>query len=164
MDTRVDRKTAEATVEEILSAVAGPIGSILSPDYHRIKLNSKRYSSIVKDLSANFWVRDISDENEDVCSALVLRFIGEPTEDYVIYISNIANYAFVMKISDCSSCEDSRMHLINDLFRKFGLESLSRDVLSFPIETSTFYADNPRLFNLLFSDTDFLPWEKPDCG
>lgn len=160
MDTRADQKNAELAIETILDRAARALGSISSPDYRRLKLDTKRYAAIIMDLSANFWVRDTSDENEDVSSVLLVRSIINSTEEYFLYISNVAQYAFVMPVGFSNSDHANMIRYLEELLGKFELVVLDKETLATPIETLTFYADNPRLFNLIFSDTDRLPWEE----
>jgi hypothetical protein len=165
MDTPADPNAASSRIEAILSSAARTLGSIQTPDYRQIKLNAQRYARLIIDLSADFWIRDTSDVNADVSSVLLLRKENlDAREEYILYISNVGNYAFSIRVDETNSHSEDIPVMIKEILRKNGLESLPKDILSTPVNSTTFYSDRPTLFNVLFSDTEFLPWHLTDQG
>jgi len=158
MDTPADRKDASNDIDAILSKIEKTVGPLSSPNYGRAKLNTQRYARFIKQLSYKFWVRDTSDDNEDLASVLELRLISSG-EDYILYLSKVADFAFAMKLKDFTSNTDSAIFCINKIVESLGLLMLDRSILATPVNALTFYASQPKLFNILFSDMDFLPWQ-----
>lgn len=160
MDTPADRKSANSQLEKIVSNVTRLVGSLASPDYSGVKLDSKRYSDIVTYLSDKFWIRDVSEPNMDISSVLHLRSVDDEDE-FNIYLSNVGNYMYVIQTAQDHLQNDKSLDWADDLADRYGMIRLTEEVLSTPVKATMFYADEPKLFNILFSDTDFLPWEKP---
>jgi len=158
MDTPADRKNASYDIGRILSQVESTIGSLSTPNYGRVKQDAQRYARLVRSLSGKFWVRDTSDNNTDLASVFELRHILSD-EEYVLYVSNVANFTFTMKLDDVTVDNDPAISDITKIVSSFGLTLLDRRILATPVTALTFYASQPTLFNILFSDMDFLPWQ-----
>lgn len=160
MDTPPEENISSSQADEIIEKAARVLGSIESPDFTRIRFDARRYARLIVALSEGFWIRDISEANTDICSVLVVRpSKGELQKEYVIFVSNVGDYSFIMPVGDADAADDCNLKTLFALVGSAGLEVLSRDVLSAPVKAMTFYSDRPRLFNIIFSDLDYLPWE-----
>lgn len=151
---------SSSEIDNILAKATRVLGSIESPDFSRVKIDLQRYSRLIMDLSEAFWIRDVSDINSDISSVLALRpaQVGS-LEEYVVYISNVGEFFFAMAMGQNTFSMDRILDKLTDILINNGLEGLSREILSTPVRAMTFYTDQPRLFNVLFSDIDLLPWE-----
>jgi hypothetical protein len=148
-------------VQNILSRVAQTVGSLESPDYRRVKIDVRQYARLIAELSHAFWIRDTSDDNQDFSYVLLLRqYEAGSTGEYILYISNLANYAFAMMVGDHGTSSDQGLKIVNNLLNRHKIEILPKHILSIPVDAKMFYADRPTLFNVLFSDSDYLPWEE----
>ena len=152
----------------ILNQIENAYGSLDKPDYRFVhKFFSKRVYFLLEQLLAeHFKLVSIEDENDDHCYRYLLE---KPSNQWILELSFVAKYAVLMKFTETKKSilvndfiKDSDESVIMDLASEFCFEFLPKEILEKPcaINLSTVGFGKARIYQALFSDVYFLPWEQ----
>jgi hypothetical protein len=156
--------------DEVMEWIRTAYGSLEQPCFGFIQAaaSDPRYRELRTMLAERFELQRDTDLNSDVSFGYVLH-IG--VERWVLRVSMVGPYAMLLRLhqpgddlpvanSDPSSSEAERQLI--DAVERSGFRLLDRDLLSQPVPLTLFNtaADRTRIYQALFVDTDFLPWEQ----
>ncbi len=140
--------------ERILQDIKKQYGSLTKPDYTFVKKNQKQkyYRELIELINANYFVKDITDFNDDVSYVLLLDGL------LTIYVSLVGHYAVVTKKNvfiDERNVPDKLKKILSE--KNFIL--LRKEIVEQKINFNAFNteANNTSIFHALFSDLT-IPW------
>jgi hypothetical protein len=159
-----------ANVEQILAHVRESYGDVGSPNFSFVSkaIAEQRYSDLVSELRKKFQIEEDTDSNYDVSFGYILK---KDSALWVLRISMVGPYAVLLRLKDRGAgavevvspyatilTDDEKW--IKKALDRAGLELLNRGELETPVQMALTIASpgNVKLYQVLFTDTDFLPW------
>lgn len=153
--------------EIIMQDIKVAYGSLEEPNFifKQRNYSSRPYNNIVSKLSSEFEVEEDTDLNADVSQQLTVK---HKDGSCAVELSLVGRYAVLLRVfdgctpmvlTDQNSNEYERK--IIDIVEKNDVKILPQEVLEEKIELRLFYTERDRVcvYQALFSDTDFLPWQ-----
>jgi len=156
-------------LDEVMERIRAAYGSLDEPrfDFLADAAHDPRYRTLVGKLAARFTLAADTDPDSDVSLGFVLR---HGHQRWVLRVSMVGPYAVLLRLGehgnatlvsgpDPSSSETERRLI--EAVEDSGLRLLDRTLLATPVALRLFNTapDRTRVYQALFVDTDFLPWE-----
>lgn len=156
--------TSAASIRE---DVLARYGSLENPEFSFVResLSARPYDSLISDIKNVLDVEEDTDPNDDVSFGLIMRSKGR---HLVLRLSMVGRYAVLLRSKDdtsydvveSSSTASAEERAIVSLLQNFDVELLDRETLvaQIPLALSNTSAEDCRVYQALFTDTDVLPW------
>ncbi len=141
--------------------------SFQRPEFYFVAkaISIQPYRDTVKKLESFFEVNEITDPNDDVSFRYILR---SGNQEWVVELSMVGVFAIIFRIRDqgfvdiidSDPTEEDEI-IISEILSEADLQFFSKEELEAPIDMRLFNTNhgNVRVYQVLFSDTDMLPWE-----
>lgn len=162
----VDLVDLETAIRRKYQSLAKPNFGWVSGAYHEDPARVIR-----EKLASKFDVVDITDLNSDVSIGYELHEPGSGALKCVVRISMVGKYAVLVRntpdtpadmlVNGVADCRNPSEAFVAMILNEGGTELLDRETLSTPVPLRLFVADpdRVRMYQALFTDTDFLPGE-----
>jgi hypothetical protein len=153
--------------DSMMTLIHDEYQSFESPDFSFVEeaISSRPYERVVQQIGTKFQVEEDTDPNDDVSFGY---FLTNGPQHWVLRISMLGPYAVLLRVSDSeraelvTSSEEAMSDAERDLLHILAdneVSLLAREVLLQPVPLSLFNAEDTRVYQALFTDTDILPWE-----
>jgi hypothetical protein len=157
-------------LDEVMERIRGAYGSLDEPRFDFVvdAARDPRYRTLIRNLAERYTLDADTDLNSDVSFGCVLRY---GAERWVLRVSMVGPYAMLLRLrgqggatlvsSPDPSSSEAEQELIGAV-EDSGLRLLDRTVLAAPVNLRLFNTapNRTRVYQALFVDTDFLPWER----
>jgi hypothetical protein len=158
---------SQSTHEDLWAAAMAAYGSVSQPDFNFVRraADAHHLADLISNLERRYDLLETTDFNTDVGRVVRLR---SGDEKLVLWLSFVGPYAALVRIGPSGHDEpvvidgvSGMEQTIVRIARQYGLELLARQQLEQPaiLVLQNASPERTRMFNVLFSDTDFLPWE-----
>lgn len=148
-------------MKEIIAQLENYYGNLDEPNFS--KLDNEllaTHRDIMINLVKEYFVKDVTGENSDVCMSLILYY-GEGIDDYFsLFLSYVDKYAAVLHHG--SFVEGTEVNFdwfikLKSYLDAYDFKMPNGRILCTPINIKLCYSNHPKIFNALFSDIDTLP-------
>jgi DNA mismatch repair ATPase MutS len=153
--------------QALLSTIRDRYKSLQTPEFGFVAevIGQQPYQQLVNALRIHFTITEETEPNDDVSFGYLLE---REAKRWLLRISMVAPYAVLMRletnnlttlVNDYAGLQPEEI-LIRDALRQYNIEWLNRERLESRINLVLFNTDaeNTRIYQALFSDTDVLPW------
>jgi len=160
---------ATHTATSILSSMQQRYGSLENPrfDFVETAIDDRPYDALVRELDTHFSVEEDTDPNDDVSFGFLLR---RDTRRWVLRLSMVGPYAALTRLRghrvflvdpDRTDLSDVEQEILG-IVQAHGLTPIDQATLTVrvPLRLHNTDPENVRLYQALFTDTDWLPWER----
>lgn len=156
----------ETEYSELKSVALIKYKSFEKPDFQFVSdsIAEAPYVSIVEQLLHIVNVSEDTDPNDDVCFTYLLK---DHKNTWVLQISMINLFGVLLRVIDdrnilvnTKNIEGVIEKQIIEILQENHIQLLDKVLLEIPINISLFNTepDNTKVYQMLFSDVDFLPW------
>jgi hypothetical protein len=155
------------SLDSILEQAVEKYGSLSSPEFFFVRkaLDEDPFRGLIDELASDFQIEEDTDPNDDVSFGYLLT---KDSKQWVLRISMVGPYAalFRMKrngggevVEESSNVYVEERNIIQ-LVKQASIQFLTQAELEQPVEMnlSNTEPENVKIYQVLFSDTDFLPW------
>lgn len=160
----------ENHVQEIMTFIRRRYKSLENPNFSFVaeSISKYPYEDLIRQIRTYFQVQEETDPNEDVSFSYSLF---REQDQWILRISMIGPYAVLLRVgkSDASEIVSCTVRMLSisekelmNILADNGIRLLDHDTLCLPIPLKLFNAEpeNTRVYQALFTDSDFLPWEE----
>lgn len=155
------------SIDNVIEDIRSAFRNQKSPDYSFVEkqLKKKPYNLSENSLECSYAIREITDINEDHSFRYVLK---NNDKELVLEISMVGKYACVLikhNTNNYRLSTSKHLSLHHQELYKFlknnELIILPKEILEQPYSLNLNFADNEnvKIYQALFTDTDYLPWE-----
>jgi len=159
-------------VATLLSLIEARYGSLEHPSFSFVThvVEENPYRIFVKQLREMGDVEDVTDLNDDVSFAYTVR---DKESEWYLMLSMLGPYAVLLRpdgkvyrVSEKRAGVSGLEERVHNLLAGHGLHVLGRPLLETPVALQLHNTgpERVRLFQALFTDTDFLPWDEASAA
>ena len=156
----------ENNISHIADKIIEKYGSVENPERSFVSksIESNVYRTLVNEITATCQLEEITDINEDVSFRYLLAVTDHT---WVLELSMVGAFATLMRVTDPKKTSlvikpgnELEEQLIS-LLEKYEIQLLSLECLKqrFDFNLNSTDTDKARLYQILFSDIEILPWE-----
>jgi len=152
---------------DLIKAALVKYKSFDKPDFQFVSkaVDENPYANIVQEISNIVDVNENTDINDDVCFSYLLKYKNNM---WALQFSMIGLFGVFMRVNNNCNTLLTQLtengiienQIIDNLLNNH-IQLLDQELLEMPVNISLFNteSDNTKIYQMLFSDMDFLPWD-----